>query len=175
MGSVVMRNGVVNIDTINFRKWLEDNKILDQSTRLFWTHFREQLCSEWGRELGLSFPLREDYISIDFHEACIKIEDISILRKPNPSEYVEIRINVFFKGSYIAHFNVKFDFTGKWIVFETGLSMILKSIREDIIALEGLKEVFEREITVEEYGLDTRLALINIIDRKITTIKDAFE
>lgn len=163
------------MDTIIFRKWLEDNEILDQSIKLFWIHFREQLCMDWTRGLKLSSPLKEDYISLDLYEACLKIDDVSTLRKTNLGECVEVCFKVSFKGGFIADFNVKFDLQGKWLSHNTNWNFMFSAIRKNIIELESLKEMFEREVTVEEYGSEIRLALINIIDRKISTIKDAFE
>jgi hypothetical protein len=163
------------MDTVIFKKWLEDNEILDKATKLFWTHFNEHLCTDWASELRLLAPIKEDCISLDYHEACLKIEDISTLRKTNPSEYVEVRLNVFFKGSFFAHFNIQFDFFGKWVSYETNWNSLSRLMCEDIVALESLKEMFEKDITIEEYGLETTRAVINMIDRKIRTIKGAFE
>lgn len=163
------------MDTIIFRKWLEDNEILDKSNKLFWQNFRENLCMDWTRGLKLSSPLKEEYISLELYQVCLKIEDIDTTRKTNQGEYVEVCYKVSFKGGAIADFDVRFDFEGKWLSHRTDWNSLFRALHENIIALEGLKEMFEKEVTEEEYGLETRQALINIIDRKIRDIKDAFE
>lgn len=163
------------MDTILFRKWLEDNEILDQSARLFWILFREHLCADWTRGLKLSSPIKENYISLDFYDACIKIEDISTIKNINLSEYVEVRLKVSFKGGFVADFNVKFDLQGKWLSYGTTWNSSFSAVRENIIALESLKEMFEREITEEEYGIESKITFIKIIDKKISAIKNAFE
>jgi hypothetical protein len=162
------------MDTNEFRKWVDDNDILNRTNLRFREFLNNFINEDWTENNPLAL-FTEDKIDVDIKEVSIKLKDLSKVSQNDICELVEVKLGMDYRGLFMGTFSLSYDLSGNEIDNELIWGLAFGAINQRISILEDLRGEFESNTLLEVLDSKSKEVIISIVDDKLRQMKECFK